>query len=92
MLSRFVEEGSKIELRALQRGLEEKGAESTAKVYQSRVLQILSEDTLEISMPMEQTRLILLPVDSEYDMIFFEENSLYQCFARIIDRYKSTNV
>ena len=32
MLSRFVEEGSKIELRALQRGLEEKGAESTAKV------------------------------------------------------------
>ena len=92
MLSRFVEEGSKIELRALQRGLEEKGAESTAKVYQSRVLQILSEDTLEISMPMEQTRLILLPVDSEYDMIFFEENSLYQCFARIIDRYKSNNV
>ena len=92
MLSRFVEEGSKIELRALQRGVEEKGAESTAKVYQSRVLQILSEDTLEISMPMEQTRLILLPVDSEYDMIFFEENSLYQCFARIIDRYKSNNV
>ena len=45
MLSRFVEEGSKIELRALQRGLEEKGAESTAKVYQSRVLQILSDDT-----------------------------------------------
>ena len=72
--------------------MEEKGAESTAKVYQSRVLQILSEDTLEISMPMEQTRLILLPVDSEYDMIFFEENSLYQCFARIIDRYKSNNV
>ena len=35
MLSRFVEEGSKIELRALQRGLEEKGAESTAKVYQT---------------------------------------------------------
>ena len=61
-------------------------------MYQSRVLQILSEDTLEISMPMEQTRLILLPVDSEYDMIFFEENSLYQCFARIIDRYKSNNV
>lgn len=54
MLSRFVEEGSKIELRALQRGLEEKGAESTAKVYQSRVLQILSEDTLEISMPMDR--------------------------------------
>ena len=92
MLSRFVEEGSKIELRTLERGLEDKGAEKASKVYQSRVLQIMSEDTLEISMPMEQTRLILLPVDTEYDLIFFEENSLYQCFARIIDRYKSNNV
>lgn len=71
MLSRFVEEGSKIELRTLERGTEEKGAENATKVYQSRVLQIISEDTLEIAMPMEQTRLILLPVDSEYDMIFF---------------------
>ena len=92
MLSRFVEEGSKVELRALEHGLGESGAENTTKVYQSRVLQILSEDTLEISMPMEQTRLILLPVESEYDMVFFEENSLYQCFARIVDRYKSNNV
>ena len=92
MLSRFVEEGSKVELRALEHGLGESGAENTTKVYQSRVLQIQSEDTLEISMPMEQTRLILLPVESEYDMVFFEENSLYQCFARIVDRYKSNNV
>ena len=92
MLSRFVEVGSKVELRALEHGLGESGAENTTKVYQSRVLQILSEDTLEISMPMEQTRLILLPVESEYDMVFFEENSLYQCFSRIVDRYKSNNV
>lgn len=92
MLSRFVEEGSKVELRALEHKVVGSGAENTAKVYRSRVLQILSEDTLEISMPMEQTKLILLPVESEYDLIFFEENSLYQCFARIIDRYKSNNV
>jgi len=58
MLSRFVEEGSKIELRALQRGLEEKGAESTAKVYQSRVLQILSE---------ELVRAGVLPADYDFE-------------------------
>ena len=40
MLSRFVEEGSKVELRALEHGLGESGAENTTKVYQSRVLQI----------------------------------------------------
>lgn len=36
MLSRFVEEGSKVELRALEHGLGESGAENTTKVYQSR--------------------------------------------------------
>ena len=79
MLSRFVEEGSKVELRALEHGLGESGAEYTTKVYQSRVLQILSEDTLEISMPMEQTRLILLPVESEYELLdYLEEASKMQ--------------
>ena len=79
MLSRFVEEGSKVELRALEHGLGESGAENTTKVYQSRVLQILSEDTLEISMPMEQTRLILLPVESEYELLdYLEEASKMQ--------------
>ncbi|MBQ8039541.1 MAG: flagellar brake protein, partial [Lachnospiraceae bacterium] len=53
---------------------------------------ILSEDRMEIIMPMEKTKLILLPVDSVYDVVFYTSGALYQCFARIIDRYKSNNV
>ena len=66
MLSRFVEEGSKIELRALQRGLEEKGAESTAKVYQSRVLQILSEDMCARNL--EEEEIQALEKNSPYEL------------------------
>ena len=91
MISKFISMGDKIELQAVERQAEE-NAEGKRKVYPSSVYEILSEDTLEITMPMEKAKLVLLPVDSEYDLIFYGESGLYQCFARIIDRYKSNNV
>lgn len=91
MLSQFVSVGNKIELQPVDR-VEENGDETSKKVYFSKVYDILSEDTMEILMPMEQTKLILLPVDSEYDLIIYQEGGLYQCLARVIDRYKSNNV
>lgn len=91
MLSKFISQNDKVELQAIDRGEEENG-ENTKKVYYSSVLEILSGDTLEIAMPMEQSKLILLPVDSEYDLVFYGGSGLYQCFARIIDRYKSNSV
>ena len=41
---------------------------------------------------MNKTKLILLPIDGEYDLCFYTAQGLYQCFARIIDRCKSNNV
>lgn len=90
MLSKFISLGERIELQSLDREGENQDSEK-GRTYASSVYDILSEDTLEITMPMEKTKLILLPVDSEYDMVFYGESGLYQCFARIIDRYKSNN-
>lgn len=90
MLSKFISVGDKIELQTVDHLAEEKT--NGKKIYESKVYDILSEDTMEIAMPMEKTKLILLPVDSEYDIVFYGASGLYQCFARIIDRYKSNNV
>jgi len=91
MLSKFIALGDRIELQAVDRRLKSDD-DDKQKIYQSKVYEILTEDTLEITMPMEKTKLILLPVDGEYDMVFYGETGLYQCFARIVDRYKSNNV
>lgn len=91
MLSKYILPGEKIELQLVARG-RESNYEANKKVYFSKVFDILSEDRLEITMPMEKTKLILLPVDAEYDMYFYAKSGLFQCFARIIDRYKSNNV
>ena len=84
MLSKFIENGNRIDLQSLDRW--KGGEEITPKVYQSRVIDILSEDMLEIEMPLEQSKLVLLPIDSEYEMIFYGESGLYKCYARITDR------
>lgn len=88
MLSKYVIPGNKLEIQAVERAkyVDEK---EKKRVYKSQVYDILSEDRLEISMPMEKSKLILLPVDVEYDLYFYTAGGLYQCFAKVIDRYKT---
>ena len=88
MLSRYVVPGNKMEIQAVDRTKFIDDME-TKKVYQTQVLDILSEDRLEILMPMEKSKLILLPVNAEYDMYFYTPSGLFQCFATVLDRYKT---
>lgn len=86
-LSKYIVVGCRVDLQTATRPRQRNDWE--VKSYQSRVLDIISDDRLEISMPMEKSKLILLPVDSEYDLYFYSEGGLYQCHARIVDRYKN---
>ncbi len=88
MLSKYIVPGNKMEIQAVERANHIDETEKK-KVYQTQVLDILSEDRLEILMPMEKTKLILLPVNAEYDLYFYTSSGLFQCFATVIDRYKS---
>lgn len=89
MLSSYIIPGQKIELHAT---ADNKDVKDKEKIYLSRVYEVLSDDRIEVTMPMEQTKLILLPVDGEYEVFFYTPGGLYQCICRIIDRYKSSNV
>ena len=91
MLSKFVNVGSRVDLTSIER-VKYDNAEDNKKVYETKVYDILSDDRIEVLMPMEQSKLILLPVDSEYDVNVYEGKLLYQFDARIVDRYKSNNV
>lgn len=87
LLSKYVLPGGEVEMRAIERGLgQETGRQ--ARVHRSRVFSVLTEDRLEIAMPIENNKLILLPMDGEYDMYFYGDNVVYQCNARVVDRYR----
>ncbi len=90
MISKFLAPGDKLELQMLEHVRQEN--DENKRIYYSQVNDILSEDRLEISMPMEKSKLILLPVDTEYDMTIYTKQGLFQCFVRVVDRYKSDNM
>lgn len=96
LLSKYVIPGSRVDLQAIGRSkgyLGNNGEnKEERKAYQSQVIDVLSEDRVEISMPMEQSKLILLPVDGEFDLYFYTDGGLYQCYARVVDRYKNNSL
>lgn len=93
MLSRIIKPGDRIELRPVEKNRTNADAKaSISKTYMSQVQSLLSEEKMEIVMPMEGTKIVLLPVDAVFDMYLITASGLYQCFIRIVDRYKSNNV
>ena len=91
MISKFVQIGNKIEIESIKKTTDELG-EVTRKTYRSELYDIESEDIIKIAMPMEQSKIVLLPVDAEYSLCFYTPNGLYQCLARVVERYKSNNL
>ena len=60
MFSKFISVGDKIELQAVARENDEQPG-IPGKVYNSTVYDIQSEDTIEITMPMESKRTVSVP-------------------------------
>lgn len=87
LLSKFISPGARIELEAIERVLHDDGSEK--KIYESKVVDVIGEDRLEIFMPIEQTKLVLLPVNGEYRIHFFTSRGLFQCDAIVSNRYKN---
>ena len=91
MIEQYVHLGQRVELETVTRIIADGEPQQLKKVYSSKVFDILSSERLEILMPYEQRKLVLLPVDTEYTMYFYVENGIMECSARIVDRYKTSN-
>lgn len=60
-------------------------------IYKSKVYDILDDDRLKIAMPFSGPGVVVLPLNSKYNMCFYTKEGLYQCVGHIVDRYKSDN-
>lgn len=79
LLEKYVKSGDKVEIR-------KNGKMKT--VYYCQVYDVVSQDRIEITMPVENSKIVLLPVGAEYDLHFYSANGLYQCNAKVVDRGK----
>ncbi|MCR4922826.1 MAG: flagellar brake protein [Lachnospiraceae bacterium] len=91
MLSKYVKVGDKIDIETVGH-LGNDDSMDEKRQYKSSVFDIISEDQVKVAMPMEHGKLVLLPVDGEYNLCFYTSSGLFQCLARVIDRYKNDSV
>ena len=89
MISKYVNVGDRIDIESIKR---EGDVATEKKVYKSQVFDIESEDRIKVAMPMEQGRVILLPIEEEFNLCFYTPGGLFQCIGRVADRYKSGNI
>lgn len=87
LLSKYIALGSKVELEVIDRVLQDDGS-YLKKKYESKVVDIITDDRLVVNMPVEQGNTVLLPVGSEYDIHIFTPEGLFQCIVRVVNRYK----
>lgn len=90
MLEKIISPGDKVEMIAAQKVLLPDGTEGTSR-YMTTVNDVLEANLIEIIMPMEKTKLVLLPVDGEYNVCFFSNSSMYCGRIRVVDRQKKDN-
>ncbi len=87
MIEKFISPGDKVEMKSTVEVVLPDGTKGI-RLYKTSVFDVLDDGRLEIVMPMEQAKLVLLPVGGEYDVCFFSHGGMYRADVRIVDRQK----
>lgn len=90
MLEKFISPGDKVEMVAAQKVLLPDGTEGMSR-YRTVVNDVLESNLIEIIMPMEKTKMVLLPIDGEYNVCFFSHSNMYCGKIKVVDRQKKDN-
>lgn len=62
--------------------------EEEKKYYITKIYDIPDDDRIDVLMPMEKTKLLLLETDTEFQAFFYGRKGIYACEARVAERYR----
>jgi len=83
--------GERIDLSPVNDSLRDSDNEER-KIYTTKIYDINDDGDIETFMPMEKTKLQLLPVGSVFDASFFTRKGIYGCQVRVSERYKKDSL
>lgn len=66
--------------------------DKTGPTYRSRVNEITKNGNVEVMMPIEGSRIILLPLGGRYLFEFYAKGGLYRAVGQVKERYKKDNI
>lgn len=90
MISKYVNPGDRVDIENIKR--KSLNDDSERRTFKSSIYDIIDEDNIKITMPIEQGKIVLFSVDAELNLCFYTKNGLYQCIGRVTDRSKDNAV
>lgn len=92
MVSNILRPGDKIEIRPVQQIEQQTVTGEVAHVYKSMVQEIHENGDIDISMPMEEGKYVLLHLGIRFDFVFYAQNNLYRAVGQVRERFKTNNI
>ncbi|MFP3154073.1 flagellar brake protein [Lachnospiraceae bacterium ZAX-1] len=92
MLKDILTAGDKVDVRFLRQDKEEETfPDKKPKIYQSVIDDVLDNNLIEIAMPTDKGRMVLLNIGFRYEMLFYTEKGMYSCITQVKERLKTGN-
>ena len=91
MISNVLREGMKIDIRIVNQTERTDAKEKETPVYKSQIYELFENGEMEIMMPIQSGKIILLPLGLRYEFVFYTPNGLYKSIGQIRERYKTEN-
>ena len=88
-LTDIVRPGERVDLQTINY---DDSVDEEKKYYISKVFDIIDDDYVEIFMPMDKSKMILIPVDTELEIYFYAQKGIFTCHVRVEERYHVENV
>lgn len=91
MVSNIVGVGAKVDINIYSQKERSIKTGEEVHIYKSQVCDILESGELELLMPSEAGRLVLLSLGMRYEMVFYVDGGLYKAIGEVKERYKTEN-
>lgn len=88
----LIQPGNKIEITLIQQMEQKDKTGEKPKIYKSQVLDLNDKGMIQIYMPSEKGKLILLPLGVRFEFMFYTETGLYRAIGQVKERYRKDNI
>ncbi len=92
MFSNIIRPGSRVELCIARQIEQEERSGQSAHILKSQVTDLFENNELELSMPLEAGKLVMLPSGIRLELVFYVSGGLYRGIGTIKERYKTDHM
>lgn len=92
MVSSILSVGDKLDISVMQQTQNTKQEKDDVRVLRSMIYDIKEDGSLEIGMPSEGGKMVLLTTGVRYNLLFYAQGKMYECIGQVKERYKTDNL